>query len=53
MGEFSAYRVFLTTGLRYNLEMILFWGPWAPFENYWHLQADYKNYHKRRELAQR
>ncbi|XP_023932449.1 autophagy-related protein 9A [Lingula anatina] len=43
--------VFLSTGLKYNLEMILFWGPWAPFENYWHLKQDFKNYHKRKELA--
>lgn len=43
--------VFLTTGLKYNLEMILFWGPWSPFENNWHLKTDFKNYHKRQELA--
>ena len=26
-------------------------GPWSPFENNWHLKADYKNFHKRKELA--
>lgn len=43
--------VFLTRGLKYNLELILFWGPWAPFENNWHLKDDFKNVHKRKELA--
>jgi len=44
--------VFLTTGYRYNLDMILFWGPWAPFANSYHLKEDYKNSHKRKELAE-
>jgi hypothetical protein len=69
--------VFLTHGLKYNLEMLLFCtssrilmflrkavllvlifsilcagGPWAPFENSWHLRADYKKVSKRKELAQ-
>ncbi|XP_071487635.1 autophagy-related protein 9A-like [Diadema antillarum] len=44
--------VFLTNGLKYNLEMILFWGPWAPFRNYWHLKEEYKRSSKREELAQ-
>jgi autophagy-related protein 9 len=43
--------VILTHGLKYNLEMILFWGPWAPFENSWHLREDYKKVSKRKELA--
>ncbi|XP_041478449.1 autophagy-related protein 9A-like [Lytechinus variegatus] len=43
--------VFLTNGLKYNLEMILFWGPWAPFRNYWHLKDEYKRSSKREELA--
>lgn len=44
--------VFLTTGYRYNLDMILFWGPWAPFANSYHLKDDFKNSHKRKELAE-
>ncbi|XP_021948196.1 autophagy-related protein 9A [Folsomia candida] len=43
--------IVLTHGLKYNLEMILFWGPWAPFENSWHLREDYKKVSKRKELA--
>lgn len=48
LGEY----VFLTEGLKYNLELILFWGPWAPFENSWHLKEDYKKGTKRLELAE-
>ncbi|XP_069678883.1 autophagy-related protein 9A isoform X1 [Periplaneta americana] len=44
--------VFLTRGLKYNIELLLFWGPWAPFENNWHLKEDYKKVGKRKELAQ-
>lgn len=43
--------VFLTRGLKYNMEFLLFWGPWAPFDNSWHLSDDYKNVTKRKELA--
>ncbi|ODN05930.1 Autophagy-related protein 9A [Orchesella cincta] len=44
--------VFLTHGMKFNLEMLMFWGPWAPFENSWHLREDYKKVAKRKELAQ-
>ncbi|XP_044727484.1 autophagy-related protein 9A [Chrysoperla carnea] len=44
--------VFITRGLRYNLELLLFWGPWSPFENNWHLKEDYKKIAKRHELAE-
>ena len=43
---------FCDPGYRYNLDMILFWGPWAPFANSYHLKEDYKNSHKRKELAE-
>jgi autophagy-related protein 9 len=43
--------VFLTHGMKYNLEFLLFWGPWAPFESSWHLREDYKKINKRKELA--
>ncbi|CAD5117279.1 DgyrCDS6067 [Dimorphilus gyrociliatus] len=43
--------VLFSNTLKYNLEIILFWGPWSPFENHWHLKSDYRNYHKRKELA--
>ncbi|KAJ9594868.1 hypothetical protein L9F63_013829 [Diploptera punctata] len=44
--------IFFTSGLKYNLEFLLFCGPWAPFENNWHLREDYKKIAKRKELAQ-
>ena len=47
MGE----TIFLTRSLKYNIEFLLFWGPWAPFENNWHLRDDYKRSSKRRELG--
>ncbi|XP_061934032.1 autophagy-related protein 9A isoform X2 [Apis cerana] len=43
--------IFLTRGLKYNMELLLFWGPWSPFENNWHLKEDYKKLNKRQELA--
>lgn len=43
--------VFLSQGLKYNLELILFWGPWAPFENNWHLKDSYKKPCRREALA--
>lgn len=44
--------VFMSQGMKYNLEMILFWGPWAPFQNNWHLKPDYKSSQKRKQLAE-
>lgn len=43
---------FLSTGLKTNIEMILFYSPWAPFDH-WHLRSEYKNIHKRKELAKK
>ncbi|XP_076652143.1 autophagy-related protein 9 isoform X2 [Halictus rubicundus] len=43
--------IFMTRGLKYNMELLLFWGPWSPFENNWHLKGDYKKSNKRQELA--
>ncbi|KAL2711532.1 autophagy-related protein 9A isoform X1 [Vespula squamosa] len=43
--------IFMTRGLKYNMELLLFWGPWSPFENNWHLKEDYKKLCKRQELA--
>ena len=48
MGE----TIFLTRSLKYNIEFLLFWGPWAPFDNSWHLRDDYKRPNKWRELGQ-
>nr|CAH7753443.1 unnamed protein product [Callosobruchus chinensis] len=43
--------VYWTKSLRYNIQGLLFWPPWAPFENSWHLREDYKRQHLRHELA--
>lgn len=43
--------IFLTHGLKFNLQVILFWGPWAPFENNWHLKEEYKRGTHRETLA--
>ncbi|XP_023344796.1 autophagy-related protein 9A [Eurytemora carolleeae] len=42
--------VFLSSGLKFNLELILFKSPWAPY-NQWHLREEYKRVAKRKELA--
>ncbi|XP_071956451.1 autophagy-related protein 9A-like [Antedon mediterranea] len=44
--------VYLSNGLKYNLEIILFWGPWAPFKNYWHLREEFKRSSNREKLAE-
>ncbi|CAF3419510.1 unnamed protein product [Rotaria sp. Silwood1] len=41
-----------TTGFKFNLRLILFWGPYAPFDQRWHLQQEYKVYSQRGALAQ-
>ncbi|NWH72587.1 ATG9A protein, partial [Piaya cayana] len=43
--------VFLTRGLQYNLEMLLFRGPGSLFENPWSLRAPCKRLETRREVA--
>lgn len=43
--------VFFSHGLKYNINFLLFWGPWSPFENNWHLKEDFKKVNKRQELA--
>ncbi|XP_055693720.1 autophagy-related protein 9A [Lutzomyia longipalpis] len=47
LGEVSI----LSRGLRYNMDLILFWGPWSPFENNWHLREDFKRANLRKDLA--
>lgn len=44
--------VFFTRGLKYNIELLLFRGPWSPWVNNWHLKEDYKKVNKRKELAE-
>ncbi|KAF5282828.1 hypothetical protein FQR65_LT02826 [Abscondita terminalis] len=43
--------VYWTRGLRYNMQLLLFWGPWAPFQNPWHLREEYRKPSLRHELA--
>lgn len=50
---FIGESVCFSRGLRYNIEMILFRGPWAAFENNWHLKEEFKRSNKRNELAQK
>ena len=45
--------IFLTQGLKYNLELLLFWGPDAPFQSAWSLRPEYKRSISRLELAER
>lgn len=44
--------LFLTQGLKYNFELILFWGPGSLFQNKWNLHPKYKRAGNRLELAQ-
>ncbi|XP_028282675.1 autophagy-related protein 9B [Parambassis ranga] len=44
--------VFLTQSLKYNFELILFWGPGSLFQNKWNLHPKYKRSGNRLELAQ-
>ncbi|XP_063067615.1 autophagy-related protein 9A [Engraulis encrasicolus] len=45
--------VFYTRGLKYNFELIFFWGPGSLFENEWSLKTEYKRGGNRLELAER
>uniref|UniRef100_A0A1L8DUW8 Autophagy-related protein 9 n=1 Tax=Nyssomyia neivai TaxID=330878 RepID=A0A1L8DUW8_9DIPT len=47
LGEVSI----LSRGLRYNMDLILFKGPFSPFENNWHLREDFKRSNLRKDLA--
>ncbi|CAM9628395.1 unnamed protein product [Lampetra planeri] len=50
---FAGESALLTQGLKYNLEMLLFWGPGAPFQSAWSLRPEYKRAGCRLELAER
>uniref|UniRef100_A0A8C5FQ86 Autophagy-related protein 9 n=1 Tax=Gadus morhua TaxID=8049 RepID=A0A8C5FQ86_GADMO len=45
--------VFYTRGLKYNFELIFFWGPGSLFGNEWSLKTEYKKGGNRQELADR
>lgn len=44
-------RTFLTEGLKYNLDLILFSGTGAPFESSWKIRREYKDSNARNYLA--
>lgn len=50
---FIGRRAFLTQGIKYNLKLILFWGPDAPFQDSWKLKPEYKSSSNRQALAER
>ncbi|BFZ01170.1 hypothetical protein BsWGS_04209 [Bradybaena similaris] len=41
----------LTHGMRFNLDVILYWSPWSIFINSYTMREEYKNQHKRKQLA--
>lgn len=43
--------VYWTRGLRYNVQLVLFGGPRAPFQNPWHLREEYRKPNCRHELG--
>ncbi|XP_017773078.1 PREDICTED: autophagy-related protein 9A [Nicrophorus vespilloides] len=45
--------VYWSLGLRYNINLLLFCGPWAPFENSFHLKEEYRKPAARHELARK
>lgn len=49
---FAGEAVLLTKGLRFNIDMLLFWGPLSPFKNNWHLSDEYKRAENRQKLAE-
>lgn len=42
---------YLSKGLKYNLQLLLFYNPWSPWENCWHLRDCFKDPNKRFVLA--
>ncbi|XP_053623905.1 autophagy-related protein 9A [Plodia interpunctella] len=47
VGDFH----YLSRGLKWNLEFLLFTSPWSPWENCWQLRECYKEHSKRMALA--
>ncbi|XP_072931168.1 autophagy-related protein 9A [Epargyreus clarus] len=47
VGDFH----YLSRGLKWNLEFLLFSSPWSPWENCWQLRECYKDHTKRMMLA--
>ncbi|XP_049886330.1 autophagy-related protein 9A [Pectinophora gossypiella] len=47
IGDFH----YLSKGLKWNLEFLLFYSPFSPWENCWQLRQAYKDHTKRMQLA--
>lgn len=45
--------VYWTKGLRYNIQLLLFWGPSSPFQNRWQLREEYRKPNLRHEMARK
>lgn len=43
--------VYWSKGLKWNIQWLLFWSPWAPFKNSWHLRDEYHKLNMRHELS--
>ncbi|CAL1538792.1 unnamed protein product [Lymnaea stagnalis] len=43
----------LTHGMRFNLEVLLYWSPWSIFINSYTMREEYKSQQKRKQLAER
>jgi autophagy-related protein 9 len=41
----------LTHGMRFNLDVLLYWSPWSIFINSYTMREEYKNHHKKKQLA--
>ncbi|XP_045458168.1 autophagy-related protein 9A [Melitaea cinxia] len=44
---------YLSRGLKWNLEFLLFYSPWSPWENCWQLRSCYKDATQRKALAKK
>ncbi|KAG8432223.1 hypothetical protein GDO86_016751 [Hymenochirus boettgeri] len=50
---FLGNTVFYTRGLKYNFQLIFFWGPGCLFQNEWSLKPEYKRAGARLELSEK
>lgn len=50
-SDSAVTHVYLPSGYLFNLKLLLFWIPWAPFCQHWQLQSQYKEITRRQELA--
>ncbi|QQP56385.1 Autophagy-related protein 9 [Caligus rogercresseyi] len=48
---FIGETIFFSQALKFNVEILLFKSPWAPFDK-WNLKEDYKRLHKKQELVE-